>query len=282
MLRKLTRRGFLTGGAACVAARAAAGRAPELDQAAISFIQVTDTHVSRRRLYSKRRGYDVPSEESIRRCRAAVKDINECSLPYELVVHTGDLAETRDTTEDYDLAQELLRFRRPAYFIPGNHDVGYSETGKYLPEFEKRFGSSNRSLEPAPGIRFALFDSQPLDPRAPDEDREQAFAQLDRILTPPKPTILFCHVMGLPSFYNNRLYPGWPEATMRRWTERMKKGGVIAVLAGHYHRDEYQWVNGIPFWLAGPVINFWGRQTCYRHWMLANGRLTYRTVYLDI
>jgi len=99
MLRKLTRRGFLTGGAACVAARAAAGRAPELDQAAISFIQVTDTHVSRRRLYSKRRGYDVPSEESIRRCRAAVKDINECSLPYELVVHTGDLAETRDTTE---------------------------------------------------------------------------------------------------------------------------------------------------------------------------------------
>jgi 3',5'-cyclic AMP phosphodiesterase CpdA len=284
MPQKIDRRTFLRvgAGAAALAAYSPLRILAEVKDIEFSFIQVSDTHVSKRPLVSKARNYNVSSEDSIRRCQAVVKEINECSLPHELIVHTGDVAHTRDTTEDFDAARELLQFKKRAYYVPGNHDVGYSETGKYRPVFEKRFGPVNIAIEPVQGLRFALFDSQPLDPRAGDADREQAFKRLDRILTPRKPTILFCHVMGLPSFFANRLQEAWPEETMRRWTDRMKEGGVFAVLSGHFHRDEHQAVNGVPFYLVEPVINFWGRQTTYRHWTLSNGMLTHRTIYLEV
>lgn len=243
-----------------------------------SFIQLTDTHLSRSRMLSKSKGYDVSSKESIRRSRATVQEIERCALPYELILHTGDLADTtRD--EDLDLAQEILRFSKPTYFVPGNHDIGYSEAGKNLPGFEKRFGKANQSIEPVAGLRIVLFNSQPLDPRASEKDREEAFAELEKMLTQPMPTILACHCMGFESFYNNQMDPGWPQATRDRWTGMMKKGGVEAVLAGHFHRDELYVAEGIPFYIAGPVIHFWGRQTSFRHWSIKQGVLSYRTLY---
>jgi len=282
MLLKLSRRSFLLGSGAVVASRPATPLTPELAGIDFSFIQVSDTHVSKRRLYSKRRGYDVPASESVRRCRAVVKAINSCTLPYDVVIHTGDVAHTRETNEDFDLARELLTFERKTHYIPGNHDVGYSRTGDYLPAFEQRFGKADVAFEPVSGLRFSLFNSQPLDVRCGDADREKAFARLDRILTPARPTLLFCHVMGLPSFHVNRLWDGWPRGTMKRWTDRMKEGGVVALLAGHFHRDELRHVDGIPFHLCGPVINMWKRQTCFRHWSIRNGALDYRTVYLEL
>jgi UDP-2,3-diacylglucosamine pyrophosphatase LpxH len=88
--------------------------------------------------------------------------------------------------------------------------------------------------------------------------------------------------MGVPSFHLNQLHEAWSEETMERWTKRMKEGGVFAVLAGHFHRDEHHLVHGVPFYLAEPVINFWGRQTTYRHWTLSKGLLMHRTVYVEV
>ncbi len=281
MKHTFTRREFLRFSAAA-AAYSPALIAAEVSNIEFSFLQVSDTHVSKRPLIDKRRDYNVTSEESIRRCQAAVKAINDCTLPHELIVHTGDVAHTRDTTEDYDTARELHQFERPAYFVPGNHDVGYSQADEFRPVFEERFGVSNRAFEPAPGLRLVLFDSQPLDPRAGAESYHAALQRLDKLLTPRKPTILFCHVMGLPSYHLNRLQEDWPEETLVRWTNRMKEGGVFAVMAGHFHRDEHHIVNGVPFYLVEPVINFWGRQTTFRHWTLKNGVLAHRTVYVEV
>jgi 3',5'-cyclic AMP phosphodiesterase CpdA len=282
MLLKRSRRDFLMAGMACVAAARRTALGAGLGNVDLSFIQVSDTHVSTQRLYSERQAFDVPAEESVRRCRAAVEAINKCTLPYELVIHTGDVAHTRETTADYDLARELIQFERANYFLPGNHDLGYSTTHKYRPAFEERFGKTNVAIEPADGLRFVLFDSQPLDNRCGDVDREWAFGQLDRLLTPAKPTIMFCHSMGLESYHVNRLWPGWPESTMKRWTTRMKEGGVRAVMAGHFHRDELHLVDGIPFHLCGPVVNMWDRQTCFRHWSIKGGELSYRSIYLEL
>ena len=266
-----------------VAARQATPLPADLDQVDLSFIQISDTHVSTNRLFSERRAFDVPAEESVRRCRAAVKAVNDCTLPYDLVIHTGDVAHTRETNDDFDLARELHQFKRDAYFLPGNHDLGYSRTDEYRPAFEERFGKTNVAIEPHPKLRFALFDSQPLDPRGGGgSNSEKAFERLDKILTPARPTVLFCHSMGLESYHVNQLWRGWPAETMRRWTRRMKEGGVVAVLAGHFHRDELHYVDGLPFHLCGPVVNMWDRQTCFRHWAIRNGVLTYRTVYLEV
>jgi 3',5'-cyclic AMP phosphodiesterase CpdA len=272
---------LLGGGAAIVGQRSFA-LPPEAEKASFSFIQVTDTHISKSRLINERRGYDLPAEESIRRSRAVVKSINECGLPYDMVFHTGDVAETRDTGEDWDLAREIFDFKKEAWFVPGNHDVGYSNTVEYRPYFERRFGKCFQSMEPVKGLRLVTIDSQAIDPRAHTDDRIFVFEEMDRMLKPAMPTILLCHVTGLDSFHLNQVWKGWPESLMKLWTDHMKKGGVIAVLAGHFHRDEKHIVNGLPFHLCGPVINFWDRQSCYRHWTVENGQLTYRTVYLEI
>lgn len=284
MASVITRRDFFALSCAAAAApRIAAALPQEVSPKPFSFIQVTDTHLSTRPLINTRQGYSVTSDESIRRGRAAVKDINNCAFPHDLIVHTGDLAHTRDENfADYDLAQEILQFEKPVYYVPGNHDVGYSDTGLFRPHFEKRWGSVNRAFEPAPGLRFVLFDSQPLDPRASDKDREEAFSRLEKLLAPAKPTVLFCHVTGIAPFYINRLHEGWPDGLMARWTDALKTGGVIAVLGGHEHRDEHYRINDVSFHIAGPVINFWGRQTCYRIWQVENGLLAYRTVYLEL
>ena len=227
MTSNFSRRSFLGLGGAALASTPAMLQGADLAELAISFIQVSDTHVSRNRLVDTRQGYDVPAEESVRRTVAAVKAINECSLPYELIVHTGDVAHTRETDEDFDLARKLLQFEKPTYYVAGNHDVGYSQTDRYRPRFEAHFGSSNRAFEPRPGLRFVLFDSQPLDNHAPEEHHEQAFRRLDELLTPAKPTVLFCHSPGVASFHVNQLFPGWPDELMRRWITRMKDGGVF-------------------------------------------------------
>ncbi len=282
MLLKVSRRSFITGALACIVSRKATVLGADIANAGLSFVQLTDTHVSTKRLFSERRAYDLPAAESTRRCREVVRSINNCTLPYELAIHTGDVAHTREDNDDFDHARELIQIKRETYFLPGNHDLGYSQTHRYRGAFEERFGKTNVSFEPANGLRFALFDSQPVDPRCGEEDREWAFSQLDRLLTPAKPTILFCHVMGLASYHVDRLWAGWPETLMRRWTDRMKQGDVRAVIAGHFHRDELHIVHGIPFHLCGPVINMWDRQTCYRHWTIQNGVLSYRTIYLEI
>jgi len=277
-----TRRNMLALGGAAMAAQPTLLRGAEIEDLEFQFLQVSDTHVSTERLLDTRQAYDVPSEDSIFRTREVVKAINECTMPHELVVHTGDQAHTRAYDDDYDLAHDLLKFDKPAYHVPGNHDLGYSETPKYLPRWEERFGKANQAFEPVDGLRFVMFNSQPLDTRAPREHRDEAMKILDGLLTPAQPTILFCHCMGMASFHVNQLWDGWPDIIMKPWISRMKEGGVMAVLAGHFHRSELYMVDGLPFHISGPVINFWGRQTCFHHWALANGQLTKRTIYLEL
>jgi hypothetical protein len=60
----------------------------------------------------------------------------------------------------------------------------------------------------------------------------------------------------------------------------MKDAGVFVVLAGHFHRDEMHICNGIPFHIAAPVVGWWGRQSSFRHWVMKEGKLTYRTIYV--
>ena len=105
----LSRRQFIVSGG--FAATFADGKAHE----DLALIQLTDTHVSVRSLVSERLGY------------------NESPLPYTFVVHTDEVVHGRETPDDLDLARELLRFDKPAWYVPGNHDLGYSHTAKYRP-----------------------------------------------------------------------------------------------------------------------------------------------------
>ena len=67
---------------------------------------------------------------------------------------------------------------------------------------------------------------------------------------------------------------------MSKWTTLMKQGGVFAVLAGHFHRDEHHMLGGIPVNICAPVVGWGGRQSTFRHWVVKDGVLTYRTIYV--
>lgn len=232
----------------------------------ISFVQLTDTH--------------IPHESGIERTKLIIDNINNLSLPHDFIIHTGDISNGHGKAEDMVQAKSLLKFAKTTYFVPGNWDVTFDHPEKFAPVFEKHFGPCNQTISPASGLRMVLFNSQPLSDRANSTVRDNAFEQLEQMLNPSMPTILFCHATGLPDFYSNEMHTGWKAETMTRWADMMKHGGVFAVLAGHFHRDEYHLLNDIPLFISAPVVGWWGRQSTFRHWTLKNGTLTYRTIYV--
>jgi len=230
-----------------------------------SFIQLTDTH--------------IPDGSGVERSKKVIDAINNFSMPYEMVIHTGDVSNGSGSPEDMKKALELLQFEKKTCFVPGNADVTFDHPEEYENTFEGVFGTCNHAFLPFPNLRFVLFNSQPLSDRCQKDIREQAFLRLKNLLTPSMPTILFCHATGLPDFYENQLHDGWHEETMKKWAEIMMEGGVAAVLAGHFHRDEYHLLGNIPVHICAPVVGWWGRQTTFRYWNLNNNILSYRTVY---
>lgn len=231
-----------------------------------SFIQLTDTH--------------VPDESGIERTTKVVEAINSFLLPYDSIIHTGDVSHGYGQSEEMKQAHNVLTFNKQTYFVPGNTDVTFHDPGEYEPAFEKEFNKCNWSFSPVPGLRLALFNSQPLSGRAGNAAREKAFERLKKMLSPSMPTILFCHATGMPDFYENEMHDGWKQETLNRWADLMKQGGVFAVMAGHFHRDEMHMMGDIPVHLCAPVVGWWGRQTTFRHWTLKDGSLTYRTIYV--
>jgi len=269
-MNKLNRRSFIKlasiGTLAATIPTSAFGNTKPQELPSFSFVQLTDTHISH--------------ESGIERTKKAVEAINTLSLPYDLVVHTGDISNGHGNIEDMKKAHDILKFDHKAYFLPGNADVTFENPEKFEPTFTKIFGSCNQSFSPVKGLRFVLFNSQSLSDKADASVRERALIQLQSMLQPAMPTVLFCHATGLPDFYNNQIHSGWDKKTMEKWTHIMSKGGVFAILAGHFHRDESHMLGEIPVHTCAPVVGWWGRQTTFRHWMLQDGELTYRTIYV--
>jgi 3',5'-cyclic AMP phosphodiesterase CpdA len=268
---KFTRRSFLqlsgTGILAAVMPETAFGDNKSKSESNCSFIQLTDTH--------------VPDESGIERTAKVVEAINKFSLPYDLIIHTGDVSHSHGNAEIMKKAHDLLKFNKKICYVPGNADITFEETEKYEPVFENEFGPCNQSFLVSSNLRFALFNSQAISDRAAESTRQKALDKLKAMLTPSIPTILFCHATGQPDFYENEMHNGWKDDTMNKWTSIMTQGGVFAVLAGHFHRDESHRMGNIPVYICAPVVGWWGRQTAFRHWTLQNGVLTYRTIYIE-
>jgi len=71
-----------------------------------SFIQLSDTH--------------IPDENGIERSKKVVDAINNFALPYELVIHTGDVSNGLGNPETMEKALALLQFKKKTNFVPGN------------------------------------------------------------------------------------------------------------------------------------------------------------------
>jgi UDP-2,3-diacylglucosamine pyrophosphatase LpxH len=77
------------------------------------------------------------------------------------------------------------------------------------------------------------------------------------------------------------MHEGWKLQMRRQWERLVNSANVKGVIAGHFHRAEQHWVGDVPLYVAPSVAGFWGRQGSYRIYEYRNGRLAYRTQYLE-
>jgi 3',5'-cyclic AMP phosphodiesterase CpdA len=232
------------------------------------FVQMTDTHLS------------APAEWT--RARRAIISINQLPFKISCVVVTGDVFS--DNYADADAvakAKKLFKLLKvPCHLLPGNHDVpaGNSQAASI---WQEAFGPLFQEAVYG-GVGFTFLDSTPLamsESALPYKPLDDLKAYLKK--NPKRPTLVFTHIPSAEDFFGNTMHPGWPAKSGKAWEAVLGLGNVRAVITGHFHRDELHWIGKVPLFVCPPVAGYWGRQLKYRIYEYENGRLSYRTIYLE-
>jgi len=251
------------------AAGGAASSGPPSGAVHFYFVQITDTHFGDR--------------DHLERTRRLVDQINR--LPYEIacVVHTGDVF-ADSITDETIVAQGLAvlgRLKAPVHILPGNHDILQGRLAQTFSAFVRRIGPPIQKAE-YHGVVFLCAYTEPaaLGFTVPGYDPLQA---LEAALASAagRPVIVFHHRPAVEDFYENVSHTGWGDAARRRLESLLLAHNIKAVVTGHFHRDELHWLEGIPVFSAPPVAGYWGRQASFRLYEYRDGRLGYRTIYLE-
>ena len=242
------------------------------------FAQITDTHYG-------------PGIHQWR-FNQAIDALNHSPVPLACVFHTGDFTSGGLHKEETAarVAEQVHRIQPPLLTVPGNHDIPAKWPGTTRAaarNFMEFLGPLGQRFE-TNGVVFLALYTEPLRGGRPIDLgvgydpiewlRENLRASGD------KPVIVATHTPSDADFYAGAPQPGWPEPERERWVNALAEGNVVAVLCGHFHRDEVHWdERGVPTYVASSIANFWGRQASYRLYEFdpATQRLGYRTVYIE-
>lgn len=186
------------------------------------FAFLSDTHISTA---------DANPVEDLRR---TIRDINKMN-DIDFVVITGDITEL-GTNEELPRAKQLFDSLRVTYYIiPGNHDVGWSESGGM--SFISTFGSDRFAFDHK-GIRFIGCSSGPYVRMSDGHIPRDAMTWMENILDTTSPT--------MPVIFLNH-YP--MDNQMDNWYEVIdmyKKKNTILFLCGHGHANKILNFEDIP------------------------------------
>lgn len=236
------------------------------------FVQITDTH----------RGKAVHAW----RFHEAIRQINALSNDVLFVLHTGDLASNGLHPDNAPLiSNDLARLNYRVLAVPGNHDIIANEARRAqgAAAYTNFIGPLATSFT-TNGVRILALNTEPLrKPGAAIEGYDPiSWLRTELERDPLIPTIVAHHACDGPDYYNMESHPGWPAPSRVLWLDALARGNVVAIVCGHFHRDEMFWNElGIPTYVASSIANFWGRQGSYRIYTLERGRLSYHTVYLE-
>ena len=178
------------------------------------FAFLSDTHIG---------SPDGKAEEDLRR---TVNDINSRN-DIDFIVITGDITEL-GTDEELPRAKKLFDSLKVKYYIiPGNHDVGWSESGGM--SFISTFGS-DRFVFDHNGIRFIACSSGPYVRMSDGHIPRDAMTWMKKILDTTS--------ANMPIIFLNH-YP--MDKQMDNWYEvidMFKKRNTILFLCGHGHANK--------------------------------------------
>ncbi len=239
----------------------------------VYFAQITDTH----------QGPWVHSK----RYEEAVRQINGTSFPLLCVLHTGDhmCNGFKDPEQTSAISNRLARFTVPLLTVPGNHDIPVKRPQPSLDLYRRYIGPLATRFE-TNGVVFLALYTEPLRGHKIDTGDYDPAAWLTKELdaSGDKPVIVATHTPDGLDYYRGGEQPGWPEECREKWLRALRHGNVVAILCGHYHRDELHWNElGIPTYVCSSVAGFWGRQGSYRIYEFdpRTRRLGYRTFYIE-
>lgn len=259
------RRDILLGASAALClpkARAAA-------EAAVRFVQITDTH------FGQRNHHQVTEQ--------LARQINSLPMRIDFAVHTGDIM--HDCILDEEPVAAGLRamggLNMPVHYVPGNHDILRTNHEPTRAAYEKHFGKL-LDVHEYGGLAVVTAYTEPL-AGSFDAPGFKPFEELEAALEAlrGKPAVVCHHTPCVGNLYNNRDYSGWPAQTRGAWMALLNRHKVVGVLAGHFHRDEFHWLGNVPLHVCPPVSLSWGRQPAYRIYAFEHGRLNHRTQYLQ-
>jgi predicted MPP superfamily phosphohydrolase len=229
------------------------------------FAQITDTHLG--------------NKEHYRRTKTAIDEINNLPMQIEFVAHTGDI--TADETENFVVVTNTIalfnQLKMPVYYTPGNHDIHNDNYDVTMAIYTNHFGKLIESHE-YNGVVFIFVYTQPL-ARTFIVDFNP-FKELERELklANGKPVIIFHHQPSTESFYKNKMHSGWREDINNVWVKLVNKYNVKAIIAGHLHNDEHNWVGEVPLYVCPSIAGYWDRQGAYRIYEYKDGKISYRTM----
>jgi len=233
------------------------------------FVQITDTH------------YNEPGSEE--RIEKVVNAVNELPMKIECVVHTGDI--TQEKLEEESTVKNAIvlfnKFKMPIHFLPGNHDILRKRYKETKHSYTDHFGGLTTYRE-YNGVVFLLIFTEPL-AQAFADDAYDPLVELETGLkrAAGKPVIVFHHTLSVDDFYKNTMHDGWKKEIQDKWVELLNQYNVKAVITGHFHRDEHHWLGDVPLYVCAPISAYWDRQLTYRIYEYRDGKVGYRTQYIE-
>lgn len=236
----------------------------------LRFVQLTDTH------------FGKPEHRA--RLGAAVAAINALPFEVQFVALTGDVMADNimnDGAVD-DAVAVLGKLNVPIHFVAGNHDINTKNLNDTVGAFVNRFGPLS-SRHTYGGVECIFVYTEPL-ARGFSVAGYDPLAAAEALLSEceERPVLVFHHAASVPDFYNNAMHPGWKNDEARsQWQTLLQRYGVDAVIAGHFHRGELHWIGDLPVYVSEPIDDKWGRQGSFRIYEYRDGKLGFRTQYLD-
>jgi 3',5'-cyclic AMP phosphodiesterase CpdA len=220
---------------------------------AIRIVQVSDTHVSRKRAYFVD-NWDVFIDEMRR-------------VPPDLIVHSGDVS-FDGAAEDDDVAfarSEKNRLPAPWVAIPGNHDTGESPLAIRLQQpidaermarWQRHYGPS-RWCRDIGSWRLIGIDTALLGSGDQEEEAQDDFLERSLVDRSGRSVMLFQH---LPPFENDAEDTAFtaaavPHAPRVRLLETCVRHGVTVIACGHLHVYRQMHFRGIQIVWA-PATSF--------------------------